>query len=241
MPRKGSDRYIIFDHKQIHKIVKDSVELRKDYMHSKVYDFIHQYLKILEEKTMQNAEFINICTKLYVEHKDAITAIMTYGKPSLPIAYLNEFHDKTATTSFMRNNNSVKSYYMLIPTSWEGVIPETNVYTGDKYLVGLNFYLGDLEKHALYLNLWVGNFPDQNERNKFIDKLKEADKNSILDFRKEKQKVTTLFHKPIPLKHKNDTLINLHDYEIIRNLMVEAYNAPDTGSDKYCRYGDKGF
>jgi len=224
---KGSDRYIIFKHQQIHKIVKDSAELRKDHMHAKVYDFIQQYLRILEEKTMQNEEFINICTKLYVEHKDAINAIMTFGKPTLPIGYLHDFHGKTKTNSFMKDNNNIKSHYIFIPQSWENVMPETNLYTGDRYLVPLNFFFGNYEEHRISLNMWIGNFPDSEKRKQFIEKLKQADTKNVLDFSKEKQKTTTLFSKNIPLKHDNGKLYDLHDYEIIRDKMIKAYNASD--------------
>jgi len=223
---KGSDRYIIFDHKKIYRIVKDSVELRKDHMHVKVFDFIMQYLKILEEKTMQNEEFVSICTKLYVEHKDAITAIMTYGKPTLPIGYLHEFHNKTNTTSFMRDNNSIKSQYVFTPNSWVDVVPMTNLQ-GDKYLIPCSFHFIGYDNHEIVFYLWLGNFPDQDERKKLIEALRSADKDNRLSFRTANNKTSTIFSKSIPLKHANGNKLDLHDYEAIKDKLIDTYNSPD--------------
>jgi hypothetical protein len=132
---KGSAVYVPFTHEQIYTIVRSTVDIRKDYMQSKVFDFIQQYLQILEEQTMQSAEFIDICGKLYREHKDAIRMIIEYGKPKLEPKHMQEFHDQTDTESFHTGKDSVNMIYRFIPRSWSGVVPMSNTDTSDKYLV----------------------------------------------------------------------------------------------------------
>ena len=171
---KESDRFIPFSHEQIYEIVRSTVDIRKDYMHAKVYDFIQQYLQILEEKTMRNDEFVSLCEMLYKEHKDAIDAILKHGKPWLSSEDIKYFHNNTDTTSKSMDRAKVKKYYTFIPADWNDKVPDNSPYGDDKYLVYLKFDFEKYENHKVTLSLMIGSFRDQEERLKFIQKVNEA-------------------------------------------------------------------
>lgn len=82
---------------------------------------------------------------------------------------MHDFNKQTDTISFMSGNNIIKDSYVFIPKTWKNIVPETNVYKAEKYLVPMNFYFENYESHSIVFSLWVGNFPDQEERYKFIE------------------------------------------------------------------------
>ena len=225
-PPKGSNRYIPFTHEQIYNIVQSVVELRRDYMHDKVYDFIQQYLQILEEKTMKNDEFIDICSKLYREHGDAIKMILTYGKPKLPPASIQDFHSRTETESVHAGKDSVNVYYTFIPQAWGGKVPITNRYTQDKYLVFFTWNFSEYETHKITLSLNIGHFPDPEERTRFVERVSKAvmdDRDCTLTIRKSSKTSTTVYSKSISLKYGSGEDCDLDDYEAVTAKMVEVY------------------
>jgi hypothetical protein len=226
---KGSDLYTPFTHKQIYDIVKSVIDIRRDYMNTKVVDFIEQYLNIVEEKIMPSDKFINLCAKLYGEHKDAIKYITDYGKPRLPIESMQDFHRRTETESVHMDKGVVNQCYSFIPIIWSGIVPETNKYTQDRYLV--HFYLNftEYEKYKITLSLVVGYFPDPAEREAFIKLLDEAvtESNSKLRFRKTSKTNTKLFTKVISLKRGSDEYYDLEDYEAVTAQLIEIYNSPE--------------
>ena len=221
----GSNKYIPFTHKQIHKIVRSTVEIRKDYINAKVYDFIKQYLLILEEKTMQNEGFISLCEKLYQEHKDAIEVILEHGKPRLTSEHIKTFHNNTSTTSKHMDRATVKKYYTFIPAGWDGIVPDNNIYKDDKYLVFLRFNFSEYEKHKITLSLMIGNFPDQEERKNFIQKVNEEEAGVSPKFplTTETKTSTTVFSKTVLLKEDNAEDNDFVKYAAVTEKLTEAY------------------
>ena len=223
-PEKN-DKFIPFSHGQIYKIVRSTVELRKDYMHAKVYDFIQQYLLILEEKTMQNKEFVTLCENLYREHKDAIEAILEHGKPRLTSDYIKDFHDNTNTTSVHMDRPMVKKSYTFIPTDWVRIVPTNSGYSGEKYLVFLNLDFSAYEKHKIVLSLVIGYFPDQGERQSFIKKVNEeaGDGKSAKFPLKADAKNTTVFRKDVSLKEGEAEDSDSKKSSAVIKKLIEAY------------------
>ena len=226
---KGSDRYIIFTHKKIYSIVQSAVSIKQDYMHTKVYDFIQQYLQILEERVMENEKIINICTRLYLEHKEAINMIMTYGKPTLPMSSIREFHSKTDTESiFDDGDNLKKRYHTFIPKAWSDFVPDTSP-NPEKYYVAFDLLFKDYESYKIYMYLYIsGNWNDSDERNRFVEILKAQDNpNGRLNLDKLKNKVATVLTKTITLENDNGKKFDLLDYETITAKIIKTYNSPD--------------
>ena len=226
---KGSDFYIPFTHEQVHEIVRSAVDIRQDFMNQKVYDFIQQYLQIIEEKSMKSEEFIDICAKLYREHGNAIKMIMAYGKPKLPISYIREFHSHTNTESVHSQKDNVAVYYSFIPQSWKNIIPETNKYKSDRYLVFFYLNFSEYENHKIVLSLNIGHFPDPDERARLIHELSKAgtDNDGILNVRRSSKTNTTIYSKPILLKYGSSEDCDLDDYDTITSKLVETYNSDE--------------
>jgi hypothetical protein len=228
---QGSNRYVVFTHGQIHGIVSAAAETHKEYMNAKVYDFICQYLKVLEEKSMKSEELTAICTKLYRDNADAIRTIIKYGKPKLQPEYMRQFHEKTATESARADKESVNVYYSFIPREWSNIVPATNKYTSDRYLVFFQFNFSDYEAHKVTLSLNIGNFPDQEERARFVGMVDEAvrgRKDCKLSVRKSSTTNMIVFSKAIPLEYGANEKLDLDDNEAVTTKLVEAYNSPDT-------------
>ena len=228
---KGSSRYLTFTHEQIYGIVWSAVEVRKDYMHTKVYDFICQYLEVLKEKTtMQSSEFMEICGRLYKEHGEAIRMILEYGKPKLPTASMRDFHSRTETVSIHEGKDNVPVYYSLIPKNWNGIVPTTNRDSSDRYLVFAYINLADYEKHKIALSIRVGSFPDAEERQRFLRALgeaAEADPKSNLNVKLASKSYTTVFTQSLSLRQGGNGEIELDDYDTIIDKLVEAYNSEE--------------
>ena len=223
---KSGDKYVTISHDRIYRIVKDSVYLRKDHMSSRIYDFIEQYLEVLEEKTMKNETLTKICTKLYSEHREAIATIMTYGKPKLPAASVRGFLSRTETESVHANKEIVPVYYSLIPKRWSGIVPTNSIDQSDKYLVFVYLDFGGYEMYKIGMSIKVGGFPDTEERGRFIALLREAanaDNNKPLKSIKESKKYTTVFTKSISLNEECE----LDDYSAIIDKLVEEYNSEE--------------
>ena len=223
---KSGKKYVTLSHDRIHRIVKDSIHLRKDHMNSRIYDFIEQYLEILEEKTMKSETLTKICTKLYSEHREAIATIMAYGKPKLPAASVRGFLSRTATESVHADKETVPVYYSLIPKKWSGIVPTNNKDMSDKYLVFVYLDFREYEMFKIGMAIRVGEFPDTGERDRFITLLREAAdaaKNRPLKINKESKKYTTVFSKSISLNEE----CKLEDYSAIIDKLVEEYNSEE--------------
>jgi hypothetical protein len=223
---KECDLYIPLRHKQIHDIVKSVVEVRKDYLNAKVYDFVSQYLNVLEEKLMPNDEFVATCSKLYRDHKDAISMILEHGRPKMPLDKLQYFHNETETESIYTGEGVVKMNHPFIPRTWSDVVPKTN----SDYQVCFSFGFKDYESHKIPLWLYISNFSDPEERQRFIDMLSEVvekNKNSKLTVDKTAKKSTTLYRKDISLKSQNNQEYNLHDYDMVIGRLIEEFNSDE--------------
>lgn len=73
------DEYYSLSHSQILNILKLALEMYKDRMSNKIYDFIYYYIRTLEDLTMQDEQLIALCSEIYKQHKEAIDAIVKYG------------------------------------------------------------------------------------------------------------------------------------------------------------------
>ncbi len=224
----GSDEYLVFTHKQIHDIIKSVIEIRKDYINSKVLDFINQYLSILEDKEMTSETLSTLCRSLYKEHREAIELIITYGKPTIPLDRMKEFHCATETT-FVHgddsyNKGTINTYYNFIPQIWKGLVPDTNLYTSDKYLMFFSFIFSEYEKGKVILSLNIGKFPENENRTLFVQKIVEAFTGANKPVKNSKSTKSTtstrLLSESIDLTREN-----LEDYDEIVKILIASYNS----------------
>jgi hypothetical protein len=128
------------------------------------------------------------------------------------------------------DKDSVRVYYPFLPITWTGIVPTTNKYTQDKYLVFFMLNLSDYENHKITLTLNIGNFPDPEERSRFVDtvdKASAADKNNKLTIRKLSKTNTIILSKSISLKDDGGGDYDLDDYQAITDKLIETYNSDD--------------
>jgi hypothetical protein len=217
---RGSDLFVPFKHEQIYSIVKSVTNIRRDYINAKVYDFIQQYLNILEVKIMKNEKLNALCSKLYREHKDAIKMINELGKPKLESQHINIFHMNTKTMSF--RGGEYVTYYGFIPTAWNNIVPETNLSKTDRYLIYFYFDFSRYDDNKITLYLYVGDFPDPAERKRFMEQISEAaEQNKNLRI---KRNANRIFTKPI---YENDEKYDLDDYTSVIDRLIKAYNSDE--------------
>lgn len=173
----GCKKYMAFTHSQIYRVLINVVALNKEYINPKVLDFIGYYLKVLEEKSMSDEPLKELCRKIYKEHKEAIDLIVEYGRPRIPQKYMDDFHKKTQTKSVYQNNNNTSNnsktniIYGFMPEDWFEHVPDTNLYTSDKYLIIFSFDFSAMDKKKIQLRLEIGNFRNKEVRKKFIQEV----------------------------------------------------------------------
>lgn len=178
---------------------------------------------------MRSSDFIEICGKLYRDNKEAIRMIMTYGKPKLPISSIMNFHKRTGTESYHAEKDTVPVYYSFIPQAWKNIIPTTNKDKSDRYLVFGYLNFGEYEEQKINLSIRIGEFPDPEERSRFVEKVSEAvaaDKDCKLTVRSSSKKYMTVFSKSIPLKHGGDD-VDLDDYDSVIDSLVQIFNSSE--------------
>lgn len=224
----GCKRYLVFTHKQIFNILKNIVDINAEYINQKVYDFIDYYLKVLEEKSMSDQELINICKIIYKEHKEAIDLIVEYGKARIPQAIMDVFHSQTNTKSIYfddpsKDSSKTNIYYVFIPEEWASIVPTTNKYTSDKYLITFSFDFSEMDRKKIKLRLDVGNFKNIDVRTKFMDILNKKLSEKGLIKRISSATANSRL-KSINIDIKD---IDIENYDEIISVMVKAYNNED--------------
>lgn len=221
--------YVPFSHKQIYGIVQSVLEIRKSDINSEVYSFAKQYLSVLEGINMPSQDMITLCGKLYREHRRAIELILAYGKPKLSTENIRYFHSKTDTESVHADKDSIISYYTFVPKSWSKV-PKTNLDRQDTYLIFFCFDFRAYKDHKLNLLLRVGEFPDPNEREQFIEQLDmaaTANQDCKLTVKKTSKAYTTIYNKSISLAYGSNDECDLDDYETVTDKMIEIYKSSE--------------
>ena len=143
-----------------------------------------------------------------------------------------EFHDKTKTMSVNadKEKDTITTYYTFIPKVWDKIVPEDNNDKSDKYLVFFYLNFNEYEKHKISLSIRVGDFPDAEERVRFVTQLSEAVKKSAdsgLTVNSSSKKYMTIFKETIFLKYGKDEDCDLDDYETVTGKLIEAYNSPE--------------
>lgn len=226
---KGSDLFVPFKHESIYSIVKSVTDIRRDYINAKVYDFIQQYLRTLEEKIMPRADVIEVCTKLYKEHKDSINMILQYGKPRFEPKHIREFHNRTKTESIFMDVGSFRNSYNFIPCTWAGIVPTTST-DREKYYISFQFGFNDYENHKINMWLYIGSFLDSEERERFVEAVDTAAKANTdckLTVKKSSKATTTIFSKTISLKSESHRDYSLDDYDTVTERLIEEYNSAE--------------
>lgn len=185
----------------IYKVLNSVIELYKDTINNKVYDFILYYLDILEELTMQDDDVIELCKKIYRKHKDAVDLIVKYGISSSFSKAASSFLEDNINVINLGSNNSM---FTFIPKEFLDATPLTNVKENnlDSYPIEFYFQKND---DRLDLILEVQPFDSIDKRIEFLTYLKNEGNFKILDKSlTEGSKYTRLFSKNCKIKDWDD-------------------------------------
>jgi len=163
-------------HERIYEIVKFALELRRESMNAKVYDFVSYYIKTLEVLTMQsNNEIVKLCKDIYRQHKEAIDAIIECGVTSPLDHVIDEFKKGKDIIETFRNN----TMFWFVPKSFEGKLPKiADGWVGD-YPVSCWFRFSQRE-NWMGIVLEVGPFKVPQKRVDFMKFLNKSDKSKLI-------------------------------------------------------------
>jgi hypothetical protein len=172
------EEYYVYSHTQIYKIVKFVVDLVKENINARVFDFINFYLKTLEVLTMQNQEIINLAKTIYQKHKRAIDLINEYGITSPIDPVLDSFksqHSNNIIELYRRSNS-----FWFIPKDFTNRLPKIAANWESPYPVAFWFRI-KREEGKIGLILEIGPFLDPSLRIKFMNHVKKSGKFRVPD------------------------------------------------------------
>ncbi len=218
---KGSDKYTILTHEQIYNILKSTVEINKDFMNKKVFDFLKNYLDILEEHAVPDIDpkLVELCKTLYKENKNAIETIIELGKPRLSLENIKAFHDKTKTQSCTEKTKSTV-YYGFIPNTCVDELKKQNErIRDDNFRIYFSFDFSNMDyskNKRVILRLDIGEFSQKDERTWFMEFVKKelADRKIVT-----KNFTNRIESVSIPIESEI-----AEDYEKIVEKMVDSYD-----------------
>lgn len=122
---ENNDSYGILTHEIIHKLLKETLELKKEYLTKEISDFIEFYLKTLEKTLDMNEDLKELCLTIYNKHKDAIDLIIetiNSDETSLKEAF-DDFISKHEIEVFY---NTSKELWFL-PTQLTEILPKNDL------------------------------------------------------------------------------------------------------------------
>ncbi|MGZ9586415.1 PD-(D/E)XK nuclease family protein [Paenibacillus marinisediminis] len=73
----SDERYFIFSHLAFYLLLNQFIPSQFDHMNQKVYEFIQDYLKVLEELILPDKTYVELCEELYLKHRQAIELILS--------------------------------------------------------------------------------------------------------------------------------------------------------------------
>ncbi|WP_301171812.1 PD-(D/E)XK nuclease family protein [Brevibacillus nitrificans] len=112
----SDERYLSFSHLDLFMLLNRFIHSQADSMNQKVYLFIQDYLKILEELTLPDEQFQDMCEDLYLRHKTAIETIigMDLGTIKLDEKYAKETYElirrHKEVSHYIKNNGEIDHF-----------------------------------------------------------------------------------------------------------------------------------
>jgi hypothetical protein len=212
--------YYKYSHIEISQILKSSLDLYKDRINEKIYDFIKYYVSVLEELTMQDERVVQLCKDIYKNYKDAIDLIVTYGIDTSSTFHdalqevKKEYHfvDYMDGVGYSKSNNE----YWFLPESLRSIgIPESTRW---KSPLAVSYFFAKEEK-KLKLILEVGPMEDPVKRREFLQCLNESGL-----FSPRESALTKLDSKYTKIRTANVKFTDWDDMEAIQEAVVSLLN-----------------
>ncbi|MGM0840273.1 MAG: PD-(D/E)XK nuclease family protein [Bacillota bacterium] len=88
------DKYWVLDYNDILEIIDTHIQLNKDAMSDRIFDFLQDYIGILEEELVEDNDSIELALEVYKEHKGAIDLLFLHHHEDMlrQPRYRNEVH-----------------------------------------------------------------------------------------------------------------------------------------------------
>lgn len=161
----SNQKYGTLDYSNILEILKITLELNKDFLNSKVYDFITYYYKSLKMLTMEDQEIRDLCKKIYKNHKEALDLIYEHSSEDEFETASEEF---STTLEFVEKFIDWKAFW-LIPKEVASHCKKIAHDWSWGYPVAFRFVKKE-EKMGLVIE--VGPFIDGDKRSEFLTHLR---------------------------------------------------------------------
>jgi hypothetical protein len=114
---EGGSEFISCSYESLLTVLERIIAQRKAQLTAPVAIFIEHYLETLRRLTMQDDELVKLCKAIYGKHREAVDAIVEYGKVS-------PFQQVVEERLARDGEFEVLAPSWFIPMSWTSLIPE---------------------------------------------------------------------------------------------------------------------
>jgi len=168
---KNNKSFGVLSHEIIHKLILETLNLKKDFLSVEISNFIKFYLKTLEKTLGMNEELKELCLNIYNEHKEAIDLIIDTIKTE-------ETSMKIAFESFSKNHNDIEIFHLsdrelwFLPLELTKLFPKKQLNNW-KAPYPFSLWISKYDEKRIIFHIEIGPFDKGEERLKFILFLEE--------------------------------------------------------------------
>ena len=169
----SDSRYIRIFHEDVIKILTDILDLHKDDLNPKQYEFINYFLKSIEEEVMGNSKIQEYARAIYNKHGKAIEKIREYAEVT------SSFEE--AVKKFYEKNNTLEQITSTTRSNWTFFVPEKfktshNIEMEEQWHWPSQYpiicWFKKTRDDKLCLVIEVGPIVDKDKRNKLMERMK---------------------------------------------------------------------
>lgn len=162
---ENNNEFGILSHEIIHKLIHETVSLKKDYLTSEIYSFVQFYLRTLEKTLGMNEKLKDLCNKIYNEHQAAIDLI-------IETVVNKETSLKEAFQAFKKDHEMQEFYlsdkvFWFLPNELANLLPRKDL--GWRAPYPLAIWITKKDDTRIGFHLEVGPFENGEERLRFIN------------------------------------------------------------------------
>ncbi|CAA6678382.1 MULTISPECIES: PD-(D/E)XK nuclease family protein [unclassified Lentimonas] len=156
------DRYIQASYEQVHQCLKSAVNARTFSIGDEPKVLIDNYLRLIEEKFMNESDIARLAQQIYKKHKRAFDIIYEQRPDNLKLASdsIREHIGRNADVLGIQMSHCTKSYVRFLPKNWDQAGNQHGNNWGDvNHSILMEINLSG--KSAVYLTVVAGRCPDE--------------------------------------------------------------------------------
>jgi len=197
---ENNNEFGILSHEIIHKLIQETLNLKKNYLTDEISNFIKFYLQTLEKALGMDEELKELCLKIYNEHQDAIDLIIeTIGN--------NETSLKESFQSFKKGHD-IEEYYLsdkvfwFLPVELAELLPKRDLGWRVPYPIAI--WISKRDDTKIKFHLEIGPFESGEERLRFINFLEKNNYSIRNSAKRLESKYTRLVTNTLKIKDWSD-------------------------------------